>query len=103
MDNLNYFEIEKVMSEVPEASVYNIVGQGGCGKTFSIKKHLLNHFLETGKMFVYVRRTVDEVKNINIGQLFDDVFLKEPGIKEAIDERYMTDTHIYLSGKEFWI
>lgn len=103
MNNLNYFEIEKVMSEVPEASVYNIVGQGGCGKTFSIKKHLLNHFLETGKMFVYVRRTVDEVKNINIGQLFDDVFLKEPGIKEAIDERYMTDTHIYLSGKEFWI
>lgn len=103
MENLNYFEIEDVMTEVPEASVINVVGQGGVGKTFSIKKHLINHFLETGKRFIYIRRTVDEVKNFNIGDLFADVLLKEPKLKEAIDERYMTDTHIYLSGKEFWI
>lgn len=98
-----HFEIQKVIDEVPEAVVYNIVGQGRAGKTYSIKKYWINHFLETGKMCLYVRRSVDEVKPKFIGDLFDDVLENEVGLKKALDDKYMTDTHIWLHGGEFWI
>lgn len=97
------FEIQKVIDEVPEATVYNIVGQGRAGKTYSIKKYCINHFLETGNQFLYVRRTVDEVKVKFIGDLFDDTLKYEKGLKAALDDKYGTDVDIWLRGGEFWI
>ena len=100
---MGHFEIQNVIDEVPEATVYNIVGQGRAGKTYSIKKYCINHFLETGNQFLYVRRSVDEVKPKFIGDLFEDTLTKEKGLKAALDDKYGTDVDIWLRGGEFWI
>lgn len=100
---MGHFEIQNVIDEVPEATVYNIVGQGRAGKTYSIKKYCINHFLETGNQFLYVRRSVDEVKPKFIGDLFEDTLINEKGLKAALDDKYGTDVDIWLRGGEFWI
>ena len=66
---MDYFDIRDVMRESPNTHIFNIVGQGGVGKTYSVKKFVLLDFLQNGKKFIYVRRWTTEI------QTLDTVFL----------------------------
>lgn len=102
-DETGYLNIEQCMDEYPDVSVWNIVGAGGAGKTYSIKRHFLNYFLETDRHFIYVRRSVDEAKSKYIKDLFSDVWETESSIRLAYQTKYkLDDGYIKMYGSEFW-
>lgn len=102
-NDAGFFDIDNVLDEFPDVSVINIVGAGGAGKTYSIKRHFLNYFLETGRHFLYVRRSVDETRSKNIREVFNDVWDGEPGLRLAYQTKYKADNGLLkLYGSEFW-
>lgn len=42
-----------------------VIGGRGIGKTYGFKKDAINHFLKTGKQFVYIRRYKTEMTTLN--------------------------------------
>lgn len=101
---MDYFDIRDVMKESPNTHIFNIVGQGGVGKTYSVKKFVLLDFLKNGKKFVYVRRWTTEI------QTLDTVFLDiedDKEILEAYDDCKYADKferfHVMPRGSWFWL
>lgn len=72
-----YFDIQDVIAEYPDTTAYVVVGQRGVGKSYSIKKYLIEHFAETHKKFVYVRRWTTDINGKALYTVFDDVMGKE--------------------------
>lgn len=66
-----------------------VVGERGCGKTFSFKDWAIRDFIKNGNQFIYVRRYKSEFKDI--GQFFDDIIYKYP------------DTTFSVKGGKFYI
>lgn len=52
------------------------VGNRGAGKTFDTKKKMVECFLKTGKQFIYVSRSKEELKRVKT--FFDDISGKFP-------------------------
>ena len=66
MDN-GYFDIRtELIDKSPRTRLFHIVGQRGAGKTYSVKKEVLNRFLEMGRKFVYVRRITTDIQTGNL-------------------------------------
>ena len=58
-------------------ALYNfIIGERGCGKTYSSKKFAINRFLKTGEQFVYLRRYKTELSE-SVGDEKDAKFFKK--------------------------
>ena len=72
-----YFDIQNIIDEFPETTAYVVVGQRGVGKSYSIKKYLINHFIETGKKFIYCRRWTTDIQGKTLITVFSDVMDKE--------------------------
>ena len=53
-----------------------IIGERGCGKTYSSKKFAINRFLKTGEQFVYLRRYKTELSE-SVGDEKDAKFFKK--------------------------
>lgn len=98
-----YFNIADVIAESPETRLFHIVGQRGVGKTFSVKKYVIDQYLATGKKFVYVRRWTTEIQGQELRGVFTDVvdyidFTRLPK-KFASFHRY----HILPKASQFWL
>lgn len=60
MNNDIFFNINDTLSH---NCLFNfLIGERGVGKSFQAKKFVFNHFLKTGKKFIYLRRYKDELK-----------------------------------------
>lgn len=66
-----------------------VVGARGIGKTFSMKKYVINRFLKNDEQFVYVRRYQTELKKVKT--FFDDIKFLYPDVDFAV------------KGRELWI
>lgn len=42
-----------------------VTGAKGCGKTYGCKKWAIKHYIKTGKRFIYLRRTKEELKDLD--------------------------------------
>ena len=101
-----YFNIKSVL---PYEKTFNIIiGGRGVGKTYSTKKFLIEEFLKTGKTFIWVRNSVDEVKlltnNIFFNFLSDlNLNQKEIKVKKEKNKMYINDKYAgqFLSLSEF--
>lgn len=90
-----------------------VVGMRSNGKTFQIKVFEgLLHFLETGKKFMYLRRTEDEIKFTNMQKMFDDIDnVIDPDTNQHVDiaakfnERYPGYRNHFIAAYrgEFWV
>ncbi|AZU99791.1 terminase [Bacillus phage DK3] len=118
MENLTLFELEKdqqmkkegkkekIVSVIEEDKMkdlyynpqkmlsYNrimnfVIGARGIGKTYSMKKYVINRFLKTGAQFIYLRMYKTDLKKVS--QLFNDVQQEFP------------DTKLEVKGREFYI
>ena len=69
---LQYFDVRDVIRESPNTHVFNIVGQGGVGKTYSLKKVFLLDFFTSKCQFVYIRRWTTEVQGSELDTVFTD-------------------------------
>lgn len=72
-DNEKWYILERILSH--NALINMINGARGFGKTYSVKKKVLNNFLDKSKQFIYLRRLDSEVEKVR-DTLFNDV-LKE--------------------------
>ncbi len=63
---MEYFDIRKIIADSPNTHVFNIVGQGGVGKSYSTKKYVLENYLKRKEQFIYVRRWTTEIQNDNL-------------------------------------
>ena len=75
-----WYDISRVLSY--NALLYYIIGERGCGKSFSAKKYVINHYLKKNKQFVYLRRYKTELKE-SVPKFFDD--LKAQGLFKNYD------------------
>jgi len=66
-----------------------VIASRGIGKTYAMKKYIINRFLKTGAQFIYLRMYKTELKKI--AQLFNDVSQEFP------------DHKFEVKGKEFYI
>lgn len=84
-----FWDIQKSLSY---NALFNfIVGNRGGGKTYGAKKYAVNHFLKTGKQFVYIRRYTKELNKLK--QFFADL----------IKENEFPDIKLEVKGKQFFI
>ena len=94
--NSFWYSYDRVLSY--NAMINIIIGERGVGKSYGLKKYLLNRFKKKGRQFIYVRRYESELKK----NFKDDEFLKDirndPCFKN--DELKCTMSGIYINGKQ---
>lgn len=86
-----YFDIQPVLSY--NALISFILGERGCGKTFSCKKFCINDYLKNGHQFVYIRRYMSELENAMEGffaQLQDAGIFKEYNFEIKTSKKSIT-------------
>ena len=82
MSKLPYYDYSKLMSR---NGVFNfIVGGRGIGKTFGAKRMAINHYLNKGEQFIYLRRYKTDLMNketffSDIEYLYDDIQFRVNG------------------------
>ena len=90
-----YYDINPLLKLGAE---YNIImGERSNGKTYSVLKTMLTHFIKTGEYGVYLRRYADEILPANIKGLFQPF---EKDLDKLTKGKY---NHIAYRGKEFSI
>ena len=93
MDNI-WYSYEKVLSY--HAMMKYIIGERGCGKSYSLKKYLLNRFKKKNRQFIYLRRYDTELKkSLKDNEFFKDIendtIFKEDSFYVRGDKFYMND------------
>ena len=75
-----YWDISKTLSY---NCLFNFIyGIRGAGKTYTGLQHYVKRYLRTGRRFMYLRRTEEELKNLATrkdGRLFNHVQVEFPG------------------------
>ena len=94
MDNI-WYSYNKVLSY--HAMMNYIIGERGCGKSYGLKKYLLNRFKKKGRQFIYLRRYDTELKkSLKDNEFFKDVE-NDPMFTE--DEFNVRGDKFYMNGK----
>lgn len=88
METSFYYDIRETIKEAPQATHFYIVGQGGVGKTFSIKRLLMLNFLYKGERFIYVRRWREDTKAKYMDTVFNDLLARDQEVQQALIDKY---------------
>ena len=90
-----WYSYNKVLSY--NAMLNFIIGERGCGKSYGIKKYVLNRFKKKHKQFIYLRRYDTELKK----SLKDNEFFKDVSLDPAFtkDEFYVRGDKFYMNDK----
>lgn len=80
-----YFDFSLLLKNNP-ASVFYIVGQGGVGKSHSVKEYLIKNFIDNKERFIFVKQAIIDLKISTIETTFDDVMGRED-IQDYIRDR----------------
>ena len=92
MDNSIWYSYDRVLSY--HAMLNFICGERGVGKSYNLKKYLLNRFKKTGRQFIYLRRYDTELKK----SLKDNEFFKDI----ATDKKFTNDK-FFVRGDKFYM
>ena len=93
MDNI-WYSYDKVLSY--HSMMNYIIGERGCGKSYGLKKYLLNRFKKKNRQFIYLRRYDTELKkSLKDNEFFKDIendsIFKEDSFYVRGDKFYMND------------
>lgn len=86
-----WFDLDKVLSY--NALLNFVVGYRGVGKTYGCKVWAVNHFLKTGRKFIYLRRFKEEVN----GDDLKDFFIQIQNDPKCRGHEF------YVKGRQFYI
>lgn len=73
---LTYYNIDEVVAKVPNATIYNTVGQRGTGKSFSSLRRCTREAVLNGRLFCFVGRRKEDIKPSLINEAFTDIIVK---------------------------
>lgn len=95
MDKNIFYSYNKVLSY--SAMLNFIIGERGVGKSYGLKKYLLNRFKKKGRQFIYLRRYDTELKK----SLKDNEFFKDIAGDSIFknDEFYVRGDKFYMNDK----
>lgn len=71
-----YFELEPYLQKYPNKFYYAFLGGRGTGKSYNLKKHIFEDFLNKGEQAIILRRYVNQLDDIKENYL-DDLILQE--------------------------
>ena len=74
---IDWYDIRKNMKAYPECTYVMAVGQRGNGKSFSTCKECLEHYRDTKKRFIYLRRWTDDVTTFACNTIFKPELVEE--------------------------
>ena len=95
MDTNIWYSYDKVLSY--HAMLNFIIGERGCGKSYGIKKYVLNKFKKKHRQFIYLRRYDTELrKSLKDDEFFKDISL-DPIFKD--DEFTVRGDKFYMNDK----
>ena len=97
---MHYYDYHKILSyNVP---VNILIGERGCGKSYGIKKYLINQYLKNNSQFIYIRRYENEIKSLfqkdptNPIDFFDDIRDEfSEHILSAKRKKFFIDNHCF--------
>lgn len=68
---MGYWNSENAIKS--KAQYKMIIGERGNGKSYNMKHHVIENFLEKGEEFIYLRRYKEDIKNTSVESYFSDV------------------------------
>ena len=94
MNNLNFYDYHKILSY--NAPVNVLIGERGVGKTYGIKKLMIQRFLKKKEKFLYIRRYDKELKSVLSKAFFSDVQKEFPEHKLSTNGRtFLCDGEVF--------
>ena len=70
MAKIKYYDVKSLISRIPDAHYYMVIGERSNGKSYSILNHLLERYINFGEEFVYIRRFDEDIKYSRGSQVF---------------------------------
>ena len=70
MAKIKYYDVKSLISRIPDAHYYIVIGERSNGKTYSILNYCLERYFNFGEEFVYIRRYDEEIKQSRGSQVF---------------------------------
>lgn len=71
MKEQKWYSLDRIMKY--DVKYRLIIGERSNGKTYAVKKYVIDNYKSTGKMFMYVRRTHQEIVRKYIREVFQDI------------------------------
>lgn len=102
---MNKFDIRNVIDMYPQAFRFSIIGRRKSGKSFSCKCEIIDNFLLTDKIFCYVARRKEDLKEKIIGNFFVDVLAKaSENYKKLLNQKFgVSHANIVFFKGSYWI
>lgn len=66
----NYYTLDRILREAPDAIYYVLIGERSNGKTFACLEKIIKDYLKDGTQGVYLRRMGEDVKGRRALDLF---------------------------------
>lgn len=76
MAKQKYYSLDRIFEAVPDATWFCLYGQRANGKSYSVKKYIIEEALKDNK-FVYLRRWERDIKQDMVSSYFDDMPIRE--------------------------
>lgn len=73
MAKIKYYEVKSLISRIPDAHYYMVIGERSNGKTYSILSYCLEQYFNKGEEFVYIRRFDEDIKYKRGSKVFDNL------------------------------
>ncbi len=96
---MKFFDVRRLIEEVPDAQYYMIYGERSNGKTYSSLSYALERYVEYGEQFVYVRRLSESIRATYMRLLFNGI-RKTGELRKWLNQVGYDDIEFYSGA--FW-
>ena len=73
MAKMKFYNVKSLITKIPDAHYYMIIGERSNGKTYSILNYMLERYFTYGEEFVYIRRFDEDIKYKRGSKVFDNL------------------------------
>lgn len=99
MAKIKYYDTKSLISKIPDAHYYVIIGERSNGKTYSALKYCLERYFNNNEEFVYIRRFDEDIKYSRGSQIFADM-IKDKWIEKFSNGKWNS---VQYYAKKFYL
>lgn len=93
MAKIKYYEIKSLLTRIPDAHYYMVIGERSNGKTYSILNYCLERYFKFGEEMVYIRRFDEDIKYSRGSQIFNNLINNK--VIEKLSHGEWNDVYYY--------
>lgn len=90
---IKYYDVKSVLTKIPDAHYYVIIGERSNGKTYSILNYLLERYFTYNEEFVYIRRFDEDIKYSRASIIFNALI--NNGVIEKLSKGKWNSVYYY--------